>query len=462
MCGIDGLAGDPCAVLPARASKHGCQRAGVGNQGEGLAEEIRGDRSRLDQVIDRESADRPAPARAGVDAGGGYAVSVLRRLAGLVVLSAAAAVALAVPGSSGAGIRAEPELTVMTRNVYLGASLDPGLKATTLQELVTAAGTVLKQVDDNRFATRARGLAAEVRAKNPDLVGLQEAALWRTEACTESPIPPHAATVRYDFVKQLLDQVNRGGNRYRLVIAQPEFDFEVWVNTDGNESTSAPGCPFGSELNGRLTMRDAILARNGRVQTSNARGAAFKTLLQVRPGGVGTDVTRGWTRVDAKVPGAPRVRFVNTHLEAFDNNPSNHTNTGRDVGNGEIREAQARELFASGGPATGRLPVILLGDLNSDVRTEVKPGDGRAYRALRRAGFAERATSRPLSCCLKADLLTATGGGRRSDFNHQVDHVMTDSPRKVRLLSSSVTGRAPSNGYWHSDHAGLFSGLLIP
>ena len=387
---------------------------------------------------------------------------VLGRLAGPIVLSAAAVAALAVPGSAGAGIRAEPELTVMTRNVYLGASLDPGLQATNLQQLVTAAGTILKQVDANRFGTRARGLAAEIRAKDPDLVGLQEAALWRTEPCTESPIPPHAATVRYDFIKLLLARVNRGGNRYRLVIAQPEFDFEVWVNTDGNESTSAPGCPFGSELNGRLTMRDAILARMGRVRTSNARGGAFRTLLQVKPGGVAIDVTRGWTRVDAKVPGAPRIRFVNTHLEAFDNNPSNHTNTGRDVGNGEIREAQARELFASGGPATGRLPVILLGDLNSDIRTEVKPGDARAYRALRNAGFAERATSRPLSCCLDTSLLATSAGGKRSDFDHQVDHVMTDSPRKVRLLGSAVTGLVPVNGFWSSDHAGIVSELVFP
>ena len=30
--------------------------------------------------------------------------------------------------------------------------------------------------------------------------------------------------------------------------------------------------------------------------------------------------------------------------------------------------------MATGGPATSKLPVILVGDLNSDVKTEVKPG----------------------------------------------------------------------------------------
>jgi endonuclease/exonuclease/phosphatase family metal-dependent hydrolase len=383
-----------------------------------------------------------------------------RLVVALLVVAAGAAI-FAVPAAVGA--RPKPaKVSVMSRNLSLGADLTPGIQATSLQGLVTAAGVILKQVDDNKFGVRAKGLAAEIVGKNPDLVGMQEVALWRTEPCTESPLPPHATQVRYDYLQLLLKQLNQGKTRYRTVISQPEFDFELWVNTDGNESTSAPGCPLGSELNGRLTMRDVILARNGRVQTSNAKGANFKTLLQVRPGGVATNVTRGWTRVDAKVPGAAKFRFVNTHLEAFDNQASNHASTGSDVGNGAIREAQAKELTKSGGPATGPRPVILVGDLNSDTKTEVKPGDALAYRALLRARFAERSTSRPLGCCLHGHLLTTSGGGKVSDFDHQVDHVMTNAPKKVKLASSSVTGRKPVNGFWDSDHAGLFSTLTVP
>ena len=387
----------------------------------------------------------------------------LRRLCP-VLLVAAAVVLLTVPAGAVARTQPKPKPTVsvMSRNVYLGADLTPGTQAPSLQALVTAAGTILKQVDDNKFAVRAVNLANELNNKHPDLVGLQEVALWRTEPCTESPIVPHATTVRYDFLKLLLAQLNKGKNRYRVVIAQPEFDFEIWVNADGNEATAAdPNCPYGSEFNGRLTMRDVILARNGRVQTSNAKGSAFKTLLQVKPGGIGINVTRGWTRVDAKVPGLARFRFVNTHLEAFDNQPTNHTNADTDVSNGQVREAQAKELFAAGGPATGSLRSILVGDLNSDVKTEVKPGDSLAYRALLGAGFAERSTSTPNGCCLKADVLTTSGGGRRSDFNHRVDHVMTGTPRKVKLVNSSVTGLLPAHGFWGSDHAGLFSRLTF-
>jgi endonuclease/exonuclease/phosphatase family metal-dependent hydrolase len=369
---------------------------------------------------------------------------------------------LALPSGAAAGTsKPKPNVRVMTRNLFLGGDLTPGTQATSLQQLVTAAGVILKQVDDNKFGVRAKGLAGEIIKANPDVVGLQEVALWRTEPCTESPLPPHAAQVRYDYLKLLLDQLNKGKRRYRTVVSQDEFDFEVWVNTDGNESTAAPGCPLGSEINGRLTMRDAILARvGGGVTTSNAKGGHFNSLLQVRPGGVATNVTRGWTRADVKLRGVPKFRFVNTHLEAFDNQPTNHVSTGADVGNGQIRELQAKELFKAGGPATGRR-VILLGDLNSDVKTEVKPGDGLAYRALLRGGFAERSTSKPLGCCLHGDLLTTSGGGKLSDFNHQVDHVMTNAPRKVRLVSSSVPGRKPVNGFWDSDHAGLFSGLIL-
>lgn len=365
----------------------------------------------------------------------------------------------ALPGAAAAK---RVTLKVMTRNLYLGADLTPGVQATGLQGLVNAAGEILHQVDQNKFQVRAKGLAAEILGKQPDLVGLQEAALWRTGPCTESPIPPKATHVRYDYLKLLLAQLNKGKRRYRVAVSEPEFDFEVYANTDGNTATAAPGCPFGSELNGRLTMRDAILVRIGHVTTSDAKGGHYSTLLQEKPAGVSLNITRGWTRVDVKVPGAPRVRFVDTHLESFDDQPSNLTNAGDDVGNGQVREAQAKEQFVQGGPAEGKLPVILVGDLNSDQKTAIKPGDALAYEALLHAGFVERSTSKPLGCCLNANILTTFGGGKRSDFDHRVDHVMTNAPTKIKLVNSSVTGLSPVNGFWDSDHGGLFSALSLP
>jgi len=159
-------------------------------------------------------------------------------------------------------------------------------------------------------------------------------------------------------------------------------------------------------------------------------------------------VTRGWTAVDARVRGGVAFRFVNTHLESFDPRALHPS----------IRALQAAELAAAGGPATGDLPVVLVGDLNSDDDTVV-PDDQQAYRALLDAGFVERSTNNPLGCCIESSFdLTS---GTAAEFDHQVDHILTNAPGVVRLVSSFVTGRTMVNGFWDSDHAGLVSELHI-
>jgi endonuclease/exonuclease/phosphatase family metal-dependent hydrolase len=382
-----------------------------------------------------------------------FPVRRLSRRAALALGALAAIAAVAIPATA-AGAAKNGQVTVMTRNLFLGADLGPGLAATSLQELSNGAGVILNQVDANNFPVRARGLAAEIRREKPDLVGLQEVAWWRTAPCSINVFPPQASETRYDFLNLLLERLNQGKQRYRAVVTQPEFDFEVPVNVDGDETTGTdplPGQIEGCETNGRLTMRDVILARSRTVETSAPAGAHFVNLLSVNPGGVPVSVTRGWTRVDAKVKGGPKFRFVNTHLEAFDDETQMPS----------IRAQQAAELVAAGGPASGELPVILVGDLNSDVMTEVQPGDAQAFQELLDAGFAPRSAWDPLSCCLDADILTEDGVGDITQFDHKVDHVMTNAPSEVRLVNSSVTGLQPVNGFWSSDHAGVVSKLKL-
>lgn len=367
-------------------------------------------------------------------------------------------VAVAIPSVS----EAKPGhlVRVMTRNLYLGADLTPGLQAKSLPALNDAAGAIFSEVKENDFPVRARGLAQEILKTRPDLVGLQEAALWRTEPTCKYFVPPgpYTAThVAYDYVKLLLGRLNKGKKRYRLVAAKPEFDFETEANTDGSPDHSC-------NEDVRLTMRDAILARvDAGVHVKAVRTGHFKTLYAPKLVGLVTvPVTRGWVGADVNVRGSGWFRFVDTHLESFDSQASNPTNHGTEVGNGEVRRAQARELIQTGGPATGRLPVILVGDLNSDLKTPLKPGDGLADGALLQAGFRERSTYKPLSCCLNTALLTIPGGGGKlSDFDHKVDHVMTNRPKKVKLVSSQITGRRPVNGFWDSDHAGTLSVLAL-
>jgi len=365
-----------------------------------------------------------------------------------VLLALAALLGLAL--STPAVASAKHELPVMTRNLYLGADLGPAIRATSTNDFIRKNGQILRDVDTNNFPVRAKGLAQEILSKNPDLVGLQEVALWRTGPLNDlAPITHNftASDVKYDFLQLLLDQLNKQRDRYRVVTVQREFDFEAPADYNGvSGDGDLPGLNDDGELNGRLTMRDVILAKTGgNVKTRNAGGGNFQTLYTPVISGIPVTVERGWTQVDARVRGSDWFRFVNTHLEAF--------------GDPTIREAQAKELVAPGGPATGSLPVILVGDLNSDDDT-VQDGDRLAYQALLDAGFAERSTADPLGCCLNTSILTDNFGSV-GDFDHQVDHVMTNDPA-VTLLDSSVTGRAPVNGYWDSDHAGLFSELQIP
>src|SRR3954464_15576759 len=129
-------------------------------------------------------------------------------------IAAAVAALLLVPVAA-ADAKPAP-VTVMTRNLYLGADRGPGVNATTLQGLVDGAGQILNQVDANNFPARANELAQEIRSTKPHVVGLQEAALWRTQPCDKNPLPPSATTVRYDFIASLLAQVNKGKKLYRV------------------------------------------------------------------------------------------------------------------------------------------------------------------------------------------------------------------------------------------------------
>ncbi len=345
---------------------------------------------------------------------------------------------------------------VMTRNLYLGADLTPAITSKSTSEFIEANGEIVRTVEATNFPKRAKGLAKEILGQGPDLVGLQEVALWR-EAAPPSLGPvlneePSATTVKYDFLALLLAQLNKHKKLYKAVVVQPEFDFEAPADANGipNDNPQGPGLLGNAEVNGRLTMRDVILARIGAgVQTSNPQSGHFSHLLVEKvAGSTEVTVTRGWTSIDAKVRGSRKFHFVNTHLEAFDNEAEYPS----------VRAQQASELVAPGGPATSKLPVILVGDLNSDIKTEVKPGDSQAYRVMKQGGFRERATSKPTGCCIESPLLNT---GTNAEMNHKVDHIMTSAPKQVKLLKSAVTGRQMNHGLWDSDHAGLFSELKL-
>ncbi len=85
-----------------------------------------------------------------------------------------------------------PDLPVMTRNLYLGADLDPVVAAArsgnpnAVVAAVSDAWTTIVRTD---FPARAKALAKEIEQSHPMLVGLQEVSLYRIGPRTTSRVP---------------------------------------------------------------------------------------------------------------------------------------------------------------------------------------------------------------------------------------------------------------------------------
>jgi endonuclease/exonuclease/phosphatase family metal-dependent hydrolase len=366
-----------------------------------------------------------------------------------------AGASLAVPAAASAK---PTNVKVMSRNLYLGADLAPALLATTQVELFEEAFNVTDAVRETNFTARARLLAAEIAAERPHLIGLQEVALWRRGPVGVFDGPETPATeVVYDFLDELRNQLRNRGLSYRVAEVQNQTDFEVPIDNVDDDMLGAGGNP-GNLRDARLTMRDAILARSD-VKVNARQSDNYNTALPVdiAPDGTGPEdifAPRGWTAANVKVK-TERFRFVNTHLEAF---------------SAFIRRAQASELVAADGPTDSSLPVVLVGDLNSDpedpsispMPPEPAPTpNADAYNLVRDAGFFNRGVTVD-TCCHDADLLN-----EEPDFGEfsRIDHVLTDTPGRVRGLAARLVGVDPElktpTGLWPSDHAGVVARLRI-
>lgn len=376
-----------------------------------------------------------------------------------ILLAAIALVALAIPvvavakndGGKKNGGNGGPKVTLMTRNLFLGADLSPAIAAATIPEAIDGAGEIWNEFQRTNFPERAVPLAREIKDSKPDLVGLQEVALWRQQTPSDGGAPPisplpgatPATGVVQDFLGILLQELNNVGAKYDVVVVQDEFDGELPVDVDGSDATgTGPLAVFGADFDARLTMRDVILVRKGsKVKLGQTAQAHYETRFEPNVGGIVIPVDRGWVSVEASV-GQFGFRFVDTHLEAF--------------GDPTIREAQAKELIA--GPLNTQEQVILVGDLNSGVARHnepEQPGDDLAFRALEAFGMTDNGAVQ--SCCY-SDLFDPT-----QVFDHTVDHVLTKPGLQTR--EAFITGNDPSertpSGLWPSDHGGVVSRLQL-
>jgi endonuclease/exonuclease/phosphatase family metal-dependent hydrolase len=347
-----------------------------------------------------------------------------------VIAAAVAVAALAAPAALAeqphpfAGDR---QVTVMTRNLYLGTDLSPIFRAPTPFALFAAAGAAWAQVQANDFPARAQALADEIAAAQPDLVGLQEAMLYRTDFPPDGPASP-AETVAYDFVDLLVRALGERGLNYEAVT--------LFTGTDAELPAGLP-----PSLDVRLTDRVVVLSRSDEktadLKLSNPQSGAFPTALTVTTAARPITLPRGWASVDVKIRGK-EFRFVTAHLEAF--SPL-------------VRNPQATQLLA--GPAATDLPLVLVGDMNSG------PGfDLGAYGVLLGGGLSDTwPDGGGSTCCHAVDL-------------HDPDPTLTKRIDLVlerggfETISADVVGDElddrTQSGLWPSDHAGVVTTLRLP
>src|SRR5437870_2327217 len=178
--------------------------------------------------------------------GGKEATMAYARLVSLLLLLVLAVPALALAGADGRNDRA---VTVMTRNLYFGADLTPAITARTVPELIGAVSHIFGVVQASNIPARAEAIAAEVAAVGPDLVGVQEVVLWRSQCPSDFAPVPNAVFVEFDYLQSLLDALTARGAAYEVVAVHETNDLE------------APGFTTRGFCDVRFTDREVILAR---------------------------------------------------------------------------------------------------------------------------------------------------------------------------------------------------------
>ncbi|MFJ9713352.1 endonuclease/exonuclease/phosphatase family protein [Streptomyces sp. NPDC101234] len=347
--------------------------------------------------------------------------TALFAVAGLV----ATVLGLAAPAQA----QADPtrQLKVTTYNIYQGADLTPLLTASTPQELVRRADIAYNQMVATDFPSRARAISRLIRREHPEVIGLQEVALWK-----KGPLNGSLQTT-YDFLTILLRELRAAGLHYHAA---------------ATDTTLSATLPISTTEKASFTDRDVILVEDGLPVTNPQSHLYAAKLVAPTPLGPIT-IPRGWSAVDVSL--APSrcgcadgplsgqsetVRVANTHLEPAV--PS-------------IRNAQGNELDTA--LAQSPYPVTAVGDFNSRPTDATGPygtftsgGYDDAWRVVHGPGGGFTAQQEP-------DLRNLP-----SKLDHRIDYVFYQPKRLsavvAKVIGDRVNERTP-NGLWPSDHAGV-------
>ncbi|MDE3227425.1 MAG: endonuclease/exonuclease/phosphatase family protein [Acidobacteriota bacterium] len=369
---------------------------------------------------------------------------------------------------------AGPQVTVMTRNLYLGS--DVGVAMDLIPNLSAAAQFMWDQVKKTDFNKRAPKLAAEVIAKKPDVVGLQEATIW---FCKKNVFSKR--TEVFNFTKQFLAATKAQGTEYVLAqkdgitalntgysIAAVPFvtmvnDPEIFQPLFGQDK-AACGFEIADALAIRADLADKVL------KVGNTEYEQTYTIVPTI-----MTIYRGYTWADIQIGNTP-VRFVTTHLESlWDENK---------VPNSAI---QAQQLIAD--LKNTKNPVVVMGDFNSDPRDPRMPANPNpgeqpvasdacpagtskcnAYLLMTEAGFTDSGPDPLLpenytwgmNALLTGPdpvrLKVAKQLGNNAGYTDRLDYVFVKNG--VSVTSSGLIGATPPNNL-NTDHAGIVATLAI-
>jgi len=347
-------------------------------------------------------------------------------------------------------------ITVMSRNIYLGA--DVGVALELIPNFPKAAQFMWDQVKKTDFATRAPKLARESAQDRPEIIGVQEATIWYCKK---------------DFFS---DKVEVFNFLDQFIAATKVRDPEVFNPIFGQDSASC-GFTIGDALLVRDDVKDRI------IQVGNTEYDATYSIVPTL-----MTIYRGYTWADFKVQDSV-VRLITTHLESiWDENK---------VPNSAL---QAQQLVADLKDA--KMPIVIMGDFNADYRDprpqgEPNPGEQpvasetcptpggakcNAYSTMIEAGFENASpdaknpryftwgASALLNGPDKKRALDAKKFGNQYGFTDRLDYIFTKNV--YATVSSKIIGNVwpDGSGVWDcgkdkcfpSDHAGVVATIELP
>jgi endonuclease/exonuclease/phosphatase family metal-dependent hydrolase len=262
---------------------------------------------------------------------------------------------------------ANAPVKIMTQNMDDGTDQTYVIAALTGQlPLPFAVDLTFAELQASNFQGRSNLMAAQIAERKPEIVALQEAALWRF-----GPTPETATTVLFDQLGLLVSALDALDVPYDVIAVNRLTDVAL------------PGDQIGGAL--RFTDRNAVLVRSDLrppgFHLSNVHARTFDGAFPL----AGLTITAGWISADVHM-GNKQFRFVTTHLASPIPGVPEAT---------DLQVAQAQELIHQLRNLT--IPVVICGDFNSDALHGGFVDDTPSVDLITAAGYAETwpATTHP-------------------------------------------------------------------